>query len=1419
MSAKPKALLIVTDPRPDALKPGEAAIRDRLEALDYKVIVKRPKIAELDVREKTLIVVSSSIKDEKFGKQLRGFVVPIIASSKELYINLGMCSSDNVGEESNQSTIEIVYPPKPGHPMTANLTGIVEISVAPMSLCWAQNLHEKAVLIAALPITPPASTQSSFLKRWISRLCEYVKSNVDEQEPTKNVLFGCRVATPMFPEEDQQAANVPVAPAVPAAPAVPVEHDFPAKRVAFPLDYSQQPSEELLRLFDEAANWAVGNINIRQFAEVFRDEWKEIYSRRKNAYAQPPQPDVTGFDGKHAPENLVGLAFSGGGIRSATFCLGVLQAFHELKLLRIFDYLSTVSGGGYVGGWWSAWLSRPRDEGKTYSIFPEPEKIEPARLDHYRWRSKSTQVAEGSLSAWHDPIHHLRLFANYLTPRTGSFSADTWHAIAILSRNLLLSWLMLLPLLLTFVIAAQTLFVLNPKAEFLHTHWIELQQTVQQRNLEAASITDQNQLQKFNQETETKLDEHRSRYRQTLKRRASFIAALLLPLVGWIGLMFIAFMRSNSAIPLTVKLKDRFFSYDKNFTWGLEGSFMAYLVGAVGVAAMAVLVLLLASSSETSFWQTLSWLQSSWWGTGLIAWAAIGAGLLLFVMPWRRLNEVAGDAKTGEEMRRNVWRNQIGSMHSRLLVIFVSLAVLLVFAGYGHEMFDYLWRDPWPRNQLLGYVAKVGGWGAILAAIFGTIFSAIKSAPSGGHDSGDVKESPAWHKAIFVLTPLLVIVTLMVIGAWMAHEIFIALNVPAEPHWALGVIILVGASLSLFFALFEVRWQASWAPLLLAVGSLIILGTAFLYDWLRFSLPGHGQLLLVGAVVGSAVLLRLGLKGSRWSGGWRRLELRLLHRQSGQDKDKAKDKQTGGRWLSGIALVALTLAPILASWFFAGQLTGGATDGTTLTLIGLTGIALCLFFVLVEAVLGKGDNRASLILLSCVYVVSLLFLLMSFHSTESTKLLYISLGFFATTITWVIALGWMADPNVISMHGFYKGRLVRAYLGASNPTRLEKLYEITETAVGDDVLLTDMKNCDRSAPYHLLNTTLNLTGSRDLATAQRSSAMFVLSKLYCGSFRTGFQRSRRYANGSLSLGMAVATSGAAVSPGMGAGKTTASQAMLMTLLNLRLGFWAPTPGGERWEARHARLWPFHTLREFLSQTSDLSSYCYLTDGGHFDNLGIYSLVERGCRYIVAVDAVADPEPCFSDLGNAIRRCRIDFNADIDLDITSFVKSKDDPPVNQHYAIGRIVYSKDHVKTLGWKEDSDAARTGVIVYIKSSLLRNEKELRADVRQYGIENSAFPQQSTINQWFDEAQFESYRQLGQQCVLRAFDKVATDPHKVKRQRLLEKSLKGLSPEEQSVLEQLQAEEKLCAAINGDNQQSLSSNLVKTLFEGLTR
>src|SRR5205085_317210 len=100
----------------------------------------------------------------------------------------------------------------------------------------------------------------------------------------------------------------------------------------------------------------------------------------------------------------------------------------------------------------------------------------------------------------------------------------------------------------------------------------------------------------------------------------------------------------------------------------------------------------------------------------------------------------------------------------------------------------------------------------------------------------------------------------------------------------------------------------------------------------------------------------------------------------------------------------------------------------------------------------------------------------------------------------------------------------------SNDRRHGTDADITDAVPGDDVMLVDLENTEHGAPYHLITTTLNLVGARDLATQQRFSDAFLMSKRYCGSFRTGFRRTDQYACGTLSLGTAVAVSGAAASP-------------------------------------------------------------------------------------------------------------------------------------------------------------------------------------------------------------------------------------------------------------------------------------------------
>ncbi|HEV8435537.1 MAG TPA: patatin-like phospholipase family protein, partial [Thermoanaerobaculia bacterium] len=132
------------------------------------------------------------------------------------------------------------------------------------------------------------------------------------------------------------------------------------------------------------------------------------------------------------------LAISGGGIRSATFALGIIQELARKGLLQTFDYLSTVSGGGYIGGWLSSFVRRRA--GGIEEVAGELAK-------------KPTTPTEPEVK----PLRHLREYSNYLTPKLGLMSGDTWSMAANYVRNLLLNWLMLVPLLIAAVILPRLL--------------------------------------------------------------------------------------------------------------------------------------------------------------------------------------------------------------------------------------------------------------------------------------------------------------------------------------------------------------------------------------------------------------------------------------------------------------------------------------------------------------------------------------------------------------------------------------------------------------------------------------------------------------------------------------------------------------------------------------------------------------------------------------------------------------------------------------------------------------------------------------------------------------------------------------------------------------------------------------------------
>ncbi len=166
------------------------------------------------------------------------------------------------------------------------------------------------------------------------------------------------------------------------------------------------------------------------------------------------------------------------------------------------------------------------------------------------------------------------------------------------------------------------------------------------------------------------------------------------------------------------------------------------------------------------------------------------------------------------------------------------------------------------------------------------------------------------------------------------------------------------------------------------------------------------------------------------------------------------------------------------------------------------------------------------------------------------------------------------------------------------------------------------------------------------------------------------------------------------------------------------------------------------LLELFGFVNERSAYLNLSDGGHFENLGLYELVRRRCRFIIAVDGEEDPTYCFESLGSAVRKCRSDFGVEIDINPRPITPGKNCS--NAHCAVGRIKYPETNSEP-GW-----------LLYLKASITGNES---ADVEEYRRQNAEFPQQSTLDQFFSESQFEAYRELGFHVCQSAFDGLAAN------------------------------------------------------------
>src|SRR5215831_4693921 len=142
---------------------------------------------------------------------------------------------------------------------------------------------------------------------------------------------------------------------------------------------------------------------------------------------------------------LSALCLSGGGIRSATFSLGVMQALARHGLLKQFDYLSTVSGGGYIGSWLTAWIHRKTAE--LQSTGAAIDRVSEELAGEKLGTEPDGKPGSGPVRGEAPPIVHLRRYSHYLAPRSGLFAADLWTLIATVLRNIVLNWIVLIPAL------------------------------------------------------------------------------------------------------------------------------------------------------------------------------------------------------------------------------------------------------------------------------------------------------------------------------------------------------------------------------------------------------------------------------------------------------------------------------------------------------------------------------------------------------------------------------------------------------------------------------------------------------------------------------------------------------------------------------------------------------------------------------------------------------------------------------------------------------------------------------------------------------------------------------------------------------------------------------------------------------------
>jgi len=811
---------------------------------------------------------------------------------------------------------------------------------------------------------------------------------------------------------------------------------------------------------------------------------------------------------------LAALCLSGGGIRSASFALGLIQGLARFRVLKHFDYLSTVSGGGYTGSFVSAWRTHLGGDEE-----PQSDEKLCAALDR-PGHEDGREAKE---------IRGLRKFSNYLTPRLGALSADTWTLVALVIRNLLLNWAVFLPLFMGVLL--------------------------------------------------------------TPRLCAALLAYLAAPPAFPPGPFF-------AAGTVAAATGFAFASFGRQFAsgkWLTDARFVGVVVLPLVVASIFYTIGIACAASRAS-------LEPNWFIYGPV----IGCACYLFA-------------------------GLLGTAAYR-------------FAALGRQYDD--------RAKLIEQVWDVAAWGLSGAAV-----------------------------GLF-----------MVIGIWF---------VETKPGQIVAGII-----------------EIDRAYPLMAIGGICLTMLAVL----------SGELLFVG----------------------------LRSYSARGDMDREWLARSAG-WLAAIAAgwAVFAAAALLGPQLFdlachhiglSGTMVASALPGAVSVLIGNSAKTPAQ----ADAAPAGRFSFLQIASLAALVFAALLAILVSTldrtveraiepHFSPGRRAL-LDFGLQALLIGVSVLFSCLINVNRFSLHAVYRNRLVRAYLGSArafsdaragrDKNRRRNADPFTDFDQNDNVR---MKDLPKRKLLHVLNTTLNVTATKNLAWQQRKAEPFTITPLSCGNPNVCYRPSEQFASstGGVTLGTAMAISGAAVSPNMGS-HSSPLVCFLLMLTNLRLGWWLGNPRHDKYMKEGPNPSIVAMLKELAGHTTDDGSWIYLSDGGHFDNIGLYEMVRRRCRLIVVSDAGEDPECSLSDLGDCLRKIYIDLGISIDFEDFEIKKRQDPPVPGKYFAIARITYP----------HTPEDVEPGWLLYVKTNYHGDE---RTDIRSYATAHALFPNESTADQWFSESQIESYRALG--------------------------------------------------------------------------